>query len=81
MTSWLPDSCCILYKYLIKCFQIAVVSADDRQMTYRELNDVTDTVAAALRHRGVRPESMVGIYMERSLEYTISYIAILKAGL
>ena len=60
--------------------QVAVVSADDRQMTYQELNDATDTLAAALRHRGVRPESIVGIYMERCLEYTVSYIAILKAG-
>ena len=49
-------------------------------MTYRELNDATDILAAALRHRGVRPDSIVGIYMERCLEYTVSYIAILKAG-
>ena len=56
------------------------MTADDRRMTFRELNEVTDIVATGLRHRGVRPDSIVGIYMERSLEYTISYIAILKAG-
>lgn len=57
-----------------------MVSADERKLTYRELNDVTDTVAVALRHRGVKPGRIVGIYMERCLEYTVAYIAILKAG-
>lgn len=60
--------------------KVAVVSADGRQMTYRELDKVTDIMATNLRIRGVKPDSIVGIYMERCLEYVLSYIAILRAG-
>lgn len=41
---------------------------------------MTDVLAAKLRSVGVCKNSMVGIMMERCLEYTISYIAIHKAG-
>lgn len=42
---------------------------------------MTDVLAAKLRSVGVRQKSFVGIMMERCLEYTISYIAVLKAGI
>lgn len=41
---------------------------------------MTDVLAAKLRSIGVTKNTMVGIMMERCLEYTISYIAIHKAG-
>jgi len=41
---------------------------------------MTDVLAAKLRSVGVCKNSMVGIMMERCLEYTISYISIHKAG-
>lgn len=41
---------------------------------------MTDVLAAKLRSIGVCKNSMVGIMMERCLEYTVSYIAIHKAG-
>lgn len=41
---------------------------------------MTDVLAAKLRSIGVTKNMMVGIMMERCLEYTISYIAIHKAG-
>lgn len=41
---------------------------------------MTDVLASKLRSIGVCKNSMVGILMERCLEYTVSYIAILKAG-
>jgi len=50
------------------------------KVTFRELDDMTDVLAAKLRSIGVGKNSMVGIMMERCLEYTISYIAIHKAG-
>ena len=59
---------------------IAVVTADGRQMTFRELDEATDVLATNLRNKGVVPDSVVGIYMPKILEYPISYIAILKAG-
>ena len=59
---------------------VAVVDADGRQMTFKELDDVTDAVGINLQYKGVRPDGIVGIYMKRRLEYVIAYIAILKAG-
>ena len=49
-------------------------------LTYAELDDVTDRLSKFLRLKGVVPDSCVGIYMDKSLEYVISYVAILKAG-
>jgi acyl-CoA synthetase (AMP-forming)/AMP-acid ligase II len=42
---------------------------------------MTDVLAAKLKSIGVRKNTMVGIMMERCLEYIISYIAIQKAGM
>lgn len=41
---------------------------------------MTDVLAAKLRSIGIHKNSMVGIMMERCLEYTVSYISIQKAG-
>ncbi|KAK7873449.1 hypothetical protein R5R35_000229 [Gryllus longicercus] len=58
----------------------AIVTHDGRKMTFEELNNVTDILALHLRHLGVKRNTVVGILMDRCLEYAISYIAILKAG-
>ena len=51
------------------------------RLTFRELDEVTDRLAAVLFHKhGVRPDSVVGIFMERSAEYVIANVAALKAG-
>jgi amino acid adenylation domain-containing protein len=56
------------------------VVADDRVITYGELNGLADTLAGALQERGVGPETIVGIYCERSPEAIIAILAVLKAG-
>ena len=58
----------------------AVVSEDGRSLTFSELDRATDVLAANLRLKGCRQDGIVGIYLERSLEYVIAYIAALKAG-
>jgi non-ribosomal peptide synthetase component F len=50
------------------------------QLTYGQLNDATDAVAAALRRLGVRPGVMVVLLLERSVEFIVSQLAVLKAG-
>ncbi|XP_026818153.1 LOW QUALITY PROTEIN: uncharacterized protein LOC113557060 [Rhopalosiphum maidis] len=59
---------------------VAVVNVDGSTVTFKELDEMTDVLAVKLRSIGVTKNSMVGIMMERCLEYTISYIAIHKAG-
>ncbi|HEX9984879.1 MAG TPA: non-ribosomal peptide synthase/polyketide synthase [Thermoanaerobaculia bacterium] len=56
------------------------LESGDRRLTYRELNERANQVAHALVQRGVRPDSLVGIYVEPSAETVIAMLAILKAG-
>jgi amino acid adenylation domain-containing protein len=58
---------------------IAVVF-EDKQLTYRELNQRANRIAHYLQHLGVRPEVLVGICVERSLEMVVGLLGILKAG-
>lgn len=51
------------------------------QVSYGELDYMTEKLAIKLRHLGVKNNVVVGILMDRCLEYVISYIAILRAGL
>ena len=59
--------------------QLAVVGKE-QELTFRELDEKTDLLAKYLVSKGSKVDSMVGIYMETSLEYVIAYIAILKAA-
>jgi amino acid adenylation domain-containing protein/non-ribosomal peptide synthase protein (TIGR01720 family) len=58
---------------------IAVVF-EDRQLTYQELNTKANCVAHYLQTEGVKPEVVVGIYIERSFDMLIGLLGILKAG-
>src|SRR5262245_9992123 len=58
---------------------IAVVF-EERQLTYRELNSRANQLARFLQKRGVRPDSIVAVRAERSLEMIIGIFAVLKAG-
>lgn len=54
--------------------------AGDRCLTYRELNNRSNQLARLLRKRGVEPDSIVGIMVERSLEMLVAMLGVLKAG-
>jgi aspartate racemase len=58
---------------------VAVVF-EDQQLTYRELNERANQLAHHLQKLGVRPETLVGICVERSLEMVVGLLGILKAG-
>ncbi|NHC37937.1 amino acid adenylation domain-containing protein [Scytonema millei VB511283] len=58
---------------------IAVVF-ENEHLTYRELNQRANAVAHYLQQLGVKPEVLVGICMERSLEMVVGLWGILKAG-
>ncbi|MDJ0741876.1 MAG: amino acid adenylation domain-containing protein [Xenococcaceae cyanobacterium MO_167.B27] len=61
-----PDAIAVVYK--------------DKKLTYRELNNRANQFAHYLQSLGVKPETLVGICIERSLEMVISLLGILKAG-
>jgi natural product biosynthesis luciferase-like monooxygenase protein len=50
------------------------------RLTYRELDDRANAVAAALRDLGVGPDSLVGVFIERSIDMMVGLLGILKAG-
>jgi amino acid adenylation domain-containing protein len=56
------------------------VCFEDQCLTYTELDAVTNRTARRLQRLGVGPETLVGIYMERSVEMVIAILAVLKAG-
>lgn len=58
---------------------VAVVFQNE-QLTYRELNQRANQLAHYLQKLGVKPEVIVGICVERSLEMIVSVLGILKAG-
>ncbi|MCP4664695.1 MAG: amino acid adenylation domain-containing protein, partial [bacterium] len=51
-----------------------------RHLTYRELNRRANRLAHYLRALGVKPEALVGICSERSLEMVTGIFGILKSG-
>jgi amino acid adenylation domain-containing protein len=53
---------------------------EEHQLTYGELSKRTSQLARYLRQRGVGPEVLVGVCLERSLDQAIALVGILKAG-
>ncbi len=58
---------------------IAVTLAG-QQLSYALLNERANQLAHYLQKQGVMPETVVGIYVKRSLEMVIGLLGILKAG-
>ncbi|AFY58519.1 amino acid adenylation enzyme/thioester reductase family protein,thioester reductase-like protein [Rivularia sp. PCC 7116] len=59
--------------------KIAIVF-ENEQLTYAQLNNRANQLARYLQKLGVKPETVVGIYLERSPLFIISLLGILKAG-
>ena len=60
--------------------RVAIVGADERKMTYREVDEVSQDMSLLLRDGGVCKSAKVVIYLDRCVEFVLSYLAILKAG-
>ena len=58
---------------------VALVFGGER-LTYAELDARANRLARDLRRRGVGPEALVGVAVERSVEMVVALLAVLKAG-
>jgi len=58
---------------------IAVIF-EDKYLSYQQLNEQANQLAHYLKTLGVKPDDLVGIFLERSLEMFIGLLGILKAG-
>jgi long-chain acyl-CoA synthetase len=50
------------------------------QINYREMNEITDRLAAGLASLGVKKGDRVGIFMPNTPQFAMAYFAILKLG-
>ncbi|NCQ83109.1 MAG: amino acid adenylation domain-containing protein [Microcystis aeruginosa W13-18] len=53
---------------------------EEQELTYNELNCRANQLAHYLQSLGVKPDTLVGICIERSLEMIVGLLGILKAG-
>ena len=58
---------------------IAVID-ENRQITYRELDDQSTKLASYLRSQGVQEGDFVGIFMGRSIDLMVGLLGTLKSG-
>ncbi|MBV9182728.1 MAG: amino acid adenylation domain-containing protein, partial [Acidobacteria bacterium] len=56
------------------------ISFRTEEITYRELNRRANQLARHLRRRGVARDSLVALYLERSLDMLVALLGVLKAG-
>ncbi len=52
----------------------------EETLTYLELNEKSDKLAGRLRENGVKPDTVVGVMVERSLDMLVGILGILKSG-
>jgi amino acid adenylation domain-containing protein len=57
-----------------------VVNIDGEELSYEELNERANRLAAFLREKGVGPDEIVGVMITEPLEMAAGLIAVLKAG-
>ncbi|NCJ07045.1 amino acid adenylation domain-containing protein [Synechococcales cyanobacterium C] len=60
--------------------QAIAVIYGQHQLSYAALNQQANQWARVLQHRGVTPETLVGIFVERSIPILVGILGILKAG-
>src|SRR4030043_648852 len=61
-----PDSPCTIFKGAV--------------ITYRQMNELTDRLAAGIAELGVKKGDRVGIFMPNTPQFILTFFAILKAG-
>ncbi|MEO4052784.1 amino acid adenylation domain-containing protein [Solibacillus sp. CAU 1738] len=59
--------------------QIAV-AFENNSLTYSQLNNKSNQLARMLRDKGVKRDTIVGIFINRSIEMVVGILGILKAG-
>ena len=65
---------------ILRTPQAVAVVCDGQELSYAELDARSTSLANYLQHRGVQPEQIVAICVERSLEMVVALLAVAKAG-
>ncbi|MDY7019981.1 MAG: amino acid adenylation domain-containing protein [Cyanobacteriota bacterium] len=78
-----PREACIhqLFEQQVEqCPDAIALTYGDRQLTYQELNIRANQIAHNLEKIVTEPDTLIGIFMERSIDSFIAILGILKAG-
>lgn len=77
-----PQGCIhqLFEEQAIRTPQAIAVIYEDRQITFADLDARANQLANYLQSRGVGPESIMAVCMERSIETIVALLGILKAG-
>ncbi len=77
-----PDKCLhqVFESQVEKTPEASALTFENRSLTYRELNERANQLAHYLIGLDVRPDNLIGLYVERSVEIVIGLLGILKAG-
>ncbi len=78
-----PDMICLhqlIEKQVEKTPENTAVRFKNTSLSYDDFNKKTNRLAHKLIDCGAGPETIIGVYMERSLEMAIALVAVLKSG-
>jgi amino acid adenylation domain-containing protein len=81
-TNYPQDKCIhqLFEEQAAKTPDAVAVGFEAQELTYRQLNERANQLAHHLQTLGVKPEVLVGICVERSLEMVVGLLGILKSG-
>ena len=81
-TDYLSDKCIhqLFEAQVEKTPDALAVVFEEQKLTYSQLNNRANQLAHYLQKLGVKPEMLVGICVERSIEMIIGLLGVLKAG-
>jgi amino acid adenylation domain-containing protein len=56
------------------------IESENESMSYEGLDRLSDIIAARLIQEGLKPEEVVALILDRSIEYVVATLGVLKAG-
>ncbi|KNC99503.1 amino acid adenylation domain-containing protein [Spizellomyces punctatus DAOM BR117] len=75
------EQTCILYPHRLAIeFLHSIETGASTRYTYQEVNEKANQLARVLLSHGVQPDDMIPIYVDRSPNMYIAFLAVLKAG-
>jgi amino acid adenylation domain-containing protein len=78
-----PSDACVNNLFEMQAERVpnaVAVLQDDKSISYRELDQRADKLAHYLQTLGVKAETFVGVFMNRSIDTVVGLLGIMKAG-
>ncbi|MCX7366152.1 MAG: amino acid adenylation domain-containing protein [Alphaproteobacteria bacterium] len=81
-TDYLKDQCVhqLFAQQVLRTPRAVALVCDEHQLSYAELDARSTSLAKYLQRRGVLPEQIVAVCVERSLDMVVALLAVAKAG-